>query len=113
MFYKKIKNTKLNDIEKVSIKRQILEYCQNVVNKKFSDAKLENIISLIDEIYKNKDIIKWNPCNYKTGEGMPETAGSYFVCRKDGKIHKENYNGTGWAYNGNSIVYWVEIKSPI
>ena len=31
--------------------------------------------------------------------------GKYLVVRKDGKIHLEMYNGTGFAYNDNSIKY--------
>ncbi len=30
--------------------------------------------------------------------------GRYLVVRKDGKKHLETFNGTGWAYNDNSIV---------
>lgn len=30
--------------------------------------------------------------------------GRYLVVRKDGKRHLETFNGTGWAYNNNSIV---------
>jgi hypothetical protein len=30
--------------------------------------------------------------------------GRYLVVRKDGKKHLETFNGTGWAYNNNSIV---------
>jgi hypothetical protein len=30
--------------------------------------------------------------------------GTYLVVRKDGKKHLETFNGTGWAYNNNSIV---------
>jgi hypothetical protein len=30
--------------------------------------------------------------------------GKYLVVRKDGKKHFETFNGTGWAYNDNSII---------
>ena len=38
--------------------------------------------------------------------------GKYLVVRKDGKIHFEVYNGTGWAYNGKVIeqFYLPKIK---
>jgi hypothetical protein len=39
--------------------------------------------------------------------------GKYIVCRKDGKIHLETWNGTGWAYNHNEIKYWAELTNPI
>lgn len=36
--------------------------------------------------------------------------GRYLVIRKDGKRHFEIFNGTGWAYNNNSIVAYYEPK---
>lgn len=36
--------------------------------------------------------------------------GRYLVVRKDGKKHLETFNGTGWAYNDNSIVYYYLPK---
>ena len=32
--------------------------------------------------------------------------GRYLVMRKDGKMHLETFNGTGWAYNNNSITWF-------
>jgi hypothetical protein len=36
--------------------------------------------------------------------------GRYLVVRKDGKTHLETFNGTGWAYNNNSIKYFYIPK---
>lgn len=36
--------------------------------------------------------------------------GRYLVVRKDGKVHFENFNGSGWAYNNNSIDYFYLPK---
>jgi hypothetical protein len=36
--------------------------------------------------------------------------GKYLIVRKDGKIHFEVYNGTGFAYNDNSIVFYYLPK---
>lgn len=36
--------------------------------------------------------------------------GRYLVVRKDGKKHLETFNGTGWAYNNNSIVAYYLPK---
>lgn len=36
--------------------------------------------------------------------------GRYLVMRKDGKMHLETFNGTGWAYNNNSIIYFYLPK---
>jgi len=35
--------------------------------------------------------------------------GKYLVIR-DGKIHFEVYNGTGWAYNNNTITHFYLPK---
>ena len=32
--------------------------------------------------------------------------GRYLVMRKDGEMHLETFNGTGWAYNNNSITWF-------
>lgn len=36
--------------------------------------------------------------------------GRYLVVRKDGKTHLETFNGTGWAYNNNSIEWYYIPK---
>jgi hypothetical protein len=36
--------------------------------------------------------------------------GTYLIIRKDGKCHKEVYNGTGWAYNHKVIEYFYLPK---
>lgn len=36
--------------------------------------------------------------------------GKYLVVRKDGKKHLETFNGTGWAYNHNTIVAYYLPK---
>jgi hypothetical protein len=42
----------------------------------------------------------------------PKEYGKYFVCRKDGKVHWETWNGSGWAYNHNEIIFWSKIIPP-
>ncbi|HMT01790.1 MAG TPA: hypothetical protein PKD00_00530 [Burkholderiales bacterium] len=36
--------------------------------------------------------------------------GKYLVVRKDGKVHFETYNGTGWAYNHKVITHFYLPK---
>ncbi len=36
--------------------------------------------------------------------------GRYLIVRKDGKIHLEQFNGTGFAYNNNSIIAYYLPK---
>jgi len=49
----------------------------------------------------------WNP--YPSVR--PTEYGDYFVYRA-GKIHKETWNTSGWAYNENTISHWLEISGP-
>lgn len=49
---------------------------------------------------------------YKQRHILPSVVGQYLVCRKDGKVHFENWNGTGFAYNDNSIMWWQEVPKP-
>ena len=53
--------------------------------------------------------IKFNKLNKIT---HPLKYDKYLVFRKDGKIHWETWNGNGWAYNGNVIIYWAVIIKP-
>ncbi len=46
-------------------------------------------------------------------ENRPEIYGKYFINRKDGKVHWETWNGSGWAYNEKVITHWMEIPKPI
>lgn len=55
---------------------------------------------------------RWVPFDFMKLETKPQKIGKYLICRKDGKIHWETWNGSGWAYNHNEIIYWAEIISP-
>lgn len=46
-------------------------------------------------------------------ETYPEKAGRYLVQRSDGKIHFENWNNTGWAYNNKVIVCYMPVHPRI
>jgi len=54
----------------------------------------------------------WVAFDWNKIETRPSRYGKYLICRKDGKIHWETWNGSGWAYNHNEIRYWAEIKPP-
>jgi hypothetical protein len=54
----------------------------------------------------------WVAYDWNKPETRPQKYGKYLICRKDGKIHWETWNGSGWAYNHNEIRYWAEIKPP-
>lgn len=46
---------------------------------------------------------------YNLYNSRPPKPDKYLVQRKDGKIHFETWNGSGWAYNENSIKYFQPI----
>jgi hypothetical protein len=53
------------------------------------------------------------PIKYDKTPKLELEVGEYLVVRKDGKIHFERYNGTGFAYNNDTIVayYLPKIKT--
>jgi hypothetical protein len=54
----------------------------------------------------------WVAFDWNKPETRPTKHGKYLVHRKDGKVHWETWNGSGWAYNGKVITYWMEVKLP-
>ena len=76
--------------------------------KKKMDNYMENttpeqIVNELENLGVKFLITQFNIQEY-TGQKIPY--GKYIVVRKDGKIHFEIYNGTGWAYNNNSITHF-------
>ena len=57
--------------------------------------------------------LKWIEYDFYDLETRPEHPDKYLICRKDGKVHWETWNGSGWAYNHNSIKYWAKFEAPI
>lgn len=54
----------------------------------------------------------WVAFDWMKIETRPTKYGKYLICRKDGKIHWETWNGSGWAYNHNEIRFWAVIVPP-
>jgi hypothetical protein len=54
----------------------------------------------------------WQPYSWQDTSSHPLICYKYLVCKKDGKIHWETWNGNGWAYNQKEIRYWAEILKP-
>ena len=77
-----------------------------------------SIIKAIDEALKEgqklpiHSVKNWVAFDFMKLETRPPKYGKYLITRKDGKIHWETWNGSGWAYNHNEIRYWAEIKPP-
>lgn len=57
--------------------------------------------------------MEWIAFDHDKKETRPTKYGKYLICRKDGKIHFETWNGTGWSYNHNEIRFYALITSPI
>lgn len=96
------------------------EFCQ-LLTGYFGEPidKLEQQVSITftgDELYEFSEFIlkkewtKYNPMDQAT---HPKEYAKYFVCRKDGKMHWETWNGTTWAYNGSEIIYWKKVNPPV
>lgn len=66
----------------------------------------------IDKLLVLYSVINWVAFDWMKIETRPAKCGKYLITRKDGKIHWETWNGSGWAYNHNEIRYWAEIKPP-
>lgn len=56
---------------------------------------------------------EWIKYNFNDLTKRPEKPDRYLVCRKDGKIHWEVWNDSGWAYNENSIEWFAIIYPPL
>jgi hypothetical protein len=69
----------------------------------------ENLELQIQSKYEYTAWVAFNSNDRKT---LPKKHGKYLICRKDGKIHWETWNGSGWAYNQNQIAYWAVIVPP-
>ena len=54
----------------------------------------------------------WVAFDWMKIETRPTKYGKYLICRKDGKIHWETWNGSGWSYNHNEIRFWAVILPP-
>jgi hypothetical protein len=54
----------------------------------------------------------WVSYDWNKPETRPPKYGKYLITRKDGKIHWETWNGSGWAYNHNEIRFWAVIVPP-
>lgn len=61
---------------------------------------------------ESKPAMEWIAFDHDKPESRPKEYGKYLICRKDGKIHWETWNGTGWAYNHNEIRYYALIIPP-
>ena len=99
---------------------EILEYHQEWRLGKREDMihepkKLTEAIDIVlSEVKKFRlgAVSCWVAFDWNKIETRPTEYGKYLICRKDGKIHWETWNGIGWAYNHNEIRFWAVIVPP-
>jgi hypothetical protein len=75
------------------------------------DRKL-SLGEAVTKILRLCNVSAWVPYDCNKPETRPQKYGKYFVCRRDGKVHWETWNGSGWAYNENVITHWQEVEPP-
>lgn len=78
---------------------------------KISLSKARELVTSIIEAHIAT--IDWIAYDWNKPETRPQKYGKYFVHRKDGKIHLETWNGSGWAYNEKVITHWKKVKPPL
>lgn len=82
----------------------------------YPEGSHEDFIKRADDFISNfdkSDDNRWIYFDPNDKDTIPKEYGKYFVQRKDGKVHWETWNGSGWAYNGNTIVFYKKILGPI
>ena len=123
MIHEPKKLTEAFDIVLNEVKKLEASINENT-NKSSSD--MEKINQILDSLYARViepmeakeqllDLfadINWVAFDFYKIETRPTEYGKYLICRKDGKIHWETWNGSGWAYNHNEIIYWAVIVPP-
>jgi len=68
--------------------------CENIsIRKAFTEVLALSIAS------------NWVAYDWNDISSRPPKYGKYFVHRKDGKVHLETWNGSGWAYNEKVITH--------
>jgi transcriptional regulator with XRE-family HTH domain len=72
-----------------------------------------NVDDFLNKSFADKAAYQWIAFDFNVLETRPKKYGKYLICRKDGKIHWETWNGSGWAYNHNEIRFYAKITNPI
>jgi hypothetical protein len=121
----------INDISMEDLKRLFLLEKTDPNSQEFTDKRNELIragefeeLEAMENLYgKHKynnticyEVVavndNWVDFDFMKAGQRPERYGKYFVRRKDGKVHWETWNGSGWAYNGNTITHFREVAAP-
>lgn len=99
-------------IEKIAISVQEKYQMGGLADGIYLDFATDVATIYANELLKFTGVVRWQPFDFKKIETRPTEYGKYLICRKDGKIHWETWNGSGWAYNHNEIIFWAVIVPP-
>ncbi len=88
------------------------EQCEKCKPFDVPDTDNKELSKMCSEMSKKSIGNKLQKDEWISVEENPKEYGKYFVHRKDGKVHWETWNGSGWAYNGNVITHWKETTPP-
>jgi len=60
-----------------------------------------------------KTELDWTVFNRDNKDTYPPHSGSYLIYReKCKKMHFRQWNGSWWAYDGDSITHWCDPQTP-
>lgn len=90
------------------IKKEIERLRHNMYISDYAECSLLAEVKSLE----NQSTHSWIKYSWENPISHPPAYGSYFVQRKDGKLHWEIWNGAGWAYNEKVIVHWAKIIPP-
>jgi ribulose-5-phosphate 4-epimerase/fuculose-1-phosphate aldolase len=88
------------------LQREVLDIAEKLFHNHLTPETATNLLLRLF------DVSGWKSYDWNKPETRPTKYGKYFVHRKDGKTHWETWNGSGWAYNGNVITFWMEVLPP-
>ncbi len=97
----------LDDSDKdTEIEFEIIKQCpKHIIQECTCSTEFWNVAKLIP--FRDTMPPTLHPILYdKTNNRHLKYGGRYLIVRKDGKTHLETFNGTGFAYNDNSIKYY-------
>jgi len=80
--------------------------------KNKEDLTTAHVLNAISDALEQGSKATWTAYDWNDRSSRPTEYGKYFICRKDGKVHWETWNGTGFAYNNNVITHWMKIVKP-
>lgn len=81
-------------------------------NGLYARDKVKLIAQEFADQFRQTAVSCWVAFDWNKIETRPTAYGKYLIRRKDGKIHWETWNGSGWAYNHNEIRFWAVIVPP-